>query len=121
MGKVTVVEVGDIKRDIAYHGDTLNTAARIQSVCGQYDRRFLTSASFWAKTGLESYFDFELIGMVPLKGKSNPVGIASISKLNSLKKNSPETWARMFPLLESDIHPIPSGSSNKLYSAATGS
>jgi adenylate cyclase len=35
MGKVTAVEVGEIKRDIAYHGDTLNITARIQSICNK--------------------------------------------------------------------------------------
>ena len=28
MGLVTVAEIGDIKRDIAYHGNVLNTASR---------------------------------------------------------------------------------------------
>ncbi|RYZ53007.1 MAG: hypothetical protein EOP49_08190, partial [Sphingobacteriales bacterium] len=32
-GKVTAVEIGEIKLDVAYHGDTINTTARIQSVC----------------------------------------------------------------------------------------
>ncbi|HKK10716.1 MAG TPA: adenylate/guanylate cyclase domain-containing protein, partial [Bacteroidales bacterium] len=44
-GVVTVIEVGDIKREIAYHGDTINTAARIQSVCNKYNRSFLISRS----------------------------------------------------------------------------
>lgn len=38
MGKVTAVEIGETKRDIAYHGDTLNTAARIQSKCNEYGK-----------------------------------------------------------------------------------
>ena len=42
-GKVTAVEIGDVKRDIAYHGDTLNTAARIQSLCNQYQKPVLVS------------------------------------------------------------------------------
>ncbi|MEJ0056119.1 MAG: adenylate/guanylate cyclase domain-containing protein [Bacteroidota bacterium] len=37
-GMVTAVEIGELKRDIAYHGDTLNTAARIQSICNEYGR-----------------------------------------------------------------------------------
>ena len=32
-GVVTVTEIGDIKRDLAFHGDVLNTAARIQGLC----------------------------------------------------------------------------------------
>jgi adenylate cyclase len=83
MGKVTVVEVGDIKRDIAYHGDTLNTASRIQSVCNFYHKNFLTSVYIWEKTGLEKQFATEFIGEVELKGKTHRVEIASIQRLKA--------------------------------------
>ena len=33
VGAVTVIEVGDVKREIAYHGDVLNTAARLLELC----------------------------------------------------------------------------------------
>jgi len=42
-GTVTVAEVGNIKREIAYHGDVINTASRIQEVCNKYQKRFLVS------------------------------------------------------------------------------
>ena len=77
MGKVTAVEVGDIKRDIAYHGDTLNTAARIQSVCNKYNKNFLTSVYIWENTGIENYYKTESLGMIELKGKSKAIEIAS--------------------------------------------
>jgi adenylate cyclase len=80
MGKVTAVEVGDIKRDIAYHGDTLNTAARIQSVCSQYNKRMLTSSYIWRNTGVEDFYTFESLGPVGLKGKSNPLELLSIAR-----------------------------------------
>jgi len=88
MGKVTVVEIGDIKRDIAYHGDTLNTAARIQSVCNLYNKRFLTSTYVLEKMRPGKSYKIETIGMVQLRGKSQPVEIASI---NSLKLSNSRT------------------------------
>ncbi|MBS1599082.1 MAG: adenylate/guanylate cyclase domain-containing protein [Bacteroidetes bacterium] len=78
MGKVTVVEIGEIKRDIAYHGDTLNTAARIQSVCNDHNKKFLVSEYLLEKIGLSQNFETHLLGMVQLKGKTAKVGIASI-------------------------------------------
>ena len=39
MGRVTAVVIGEIKRDIAYHGDTLNTAARIISVWNDFGEK----------------------------------------------------------------------------------
>jgi adenylate cyclase len=80
MGKVTAVEVGDIKRDIAYHGDTLNTAARIQSVCNKYNKKFLTSARIWENTGIEKYYKTESLGAISLKGKAEPIEIISLSR-----------------------------------------
>ncbi|HMQ69904.1 MAG TPA: hypothetical protein PKA90_12920 [Ignavibacteria bacterium] len=42
-GKITTVKKGEIKRDLAYHCDTINTTARIQSVCNNYDKHLLIS------------------------------------------------------------------------------
>jgi len=80
MGKVTAVEVGDIKRDIAYHGDTLNTAARIQSICNNYDKKFLSSAYVLKNIQINKDFKIESMGTVMLKGKTEAVEIASIEK-----------------------------------------
>jgi adenylate cyclase len=40
-GKVVIAEIDDIKKDIVYNGDVLNTASRIQSVCNKYGERLL--------------------------------------------------------------------------------
>ncbi|HWJ27411.1 MAG TPA: adenylate/guanylate cyclase domain-containing protein, partial [Flavisolibacter sp.] len=42
-GIVTAVEVGNIKKDIAYHGDVLNTTARIQGLCNEYKQQIIIS------------------------------------------------------------------------------
>jgi adenylate cyclase len=84
MGKVTVVEVGNIKRDIAYHGDTMNTAARIQSVCNQYNKSFLTSRYVFENSEIEKYYNTESLGLIELKGKNQPVEIASIENVRSI-------------------------------------
>ena len=34
-GKVTLEEIGVVKKDIVFSGDVLNTAARIQSMCNE--------------------------------------------------------------------------------------
>jgi len=80
MGMVTAVEIGDIKRDIAYHGDTINTTARIQSVCNQFNKDFLVSEYLLEKTGIQQYFRTQSIGLIQLKGKSAQIGIASIER-----------------------------------------
>ena len=78
MGKVTVVEIGDIKRDIAYHGDTLNTAARIQSVCNEYNKKFLISEYLLKRIDADHRLKTEALGMIQLRGKTSTIGIASL-------------------------------------------
>ena len=78
MGKVSAVEIGEIKRDIAYHGDTLNTAARIQQVCNAYNRSFLVSDYVLGRIGSHQNMKVEPLGMILLRGKEKEIGIASI-------------------------------------------
>jgi adenylate cyclase len=78
MGKVTAVEIGEIKRDIAYHGDTLNTAARIQSMCNEYSKKMLVSSYFAEQSNVGSQFATTTLGNILLKGKTATVGIVSI-------------------------------------------
>lgn len=80
MGSVMAVEVGDIKRDIAYHGDTLNTASRIQSICNDYNKNFLASVHVLKNLYINNHYKTESIGAIRLKGKAEPVEIASIEK-----------------------------------------
>ncbi len=78
MGKVTAVEVGDIKRDVAYHGDTVNTAARIQGECNTYGVSFLVSHSIVSQSLVKDFFETVSLGMISLKGKVQPVELFSI-------------------------------------------
>ena len=43
-GLVTVAEIGDIKPNITYLSDVLNTAARIQDQCERFDKPLLISS-----------------------------------------------------------------------------
>lgn len=78
-GKVTAVEIGQIKKDIAYHGDTLNTAARIQSVCNEYQRDFLVSEYLMSKLQPAAGIHTQPLGRVLLRGKTDPVAIVSLT------------------------------------------
>lgn len=82
MGKVTAVEIGDIKRDIAYHGDPLNTAARIQSVCNEYHHTFLVSEYLFDHLEHPEQLTIERLGMIQFKGKLHRVGVVGIVSLD---------------------------------------
>lgn len=83
VGKVTVVEIGEVKRDLAYHGDTINTAARIQSMCNEYQKKLLVSDLFAEVSMLYEYFTTQKLGSILLKGKTIPVGILSVEETNN--------------------------------------
>jgi adenylate cyclase len=69
MGLVTVAEVGELKTEIAYHGDVLNTAARIQGYCNKFDKQLLASESLVEALEQNSDYTFEYLGEVELRGK----------------------------------------------------
>jgi len=83
MGMVTVVEIGEIKKDIAYHGDTLNTAARIQGICKHYNKDFIVSEYVMEKIGNDINMKTEALGEILLRGKAEKIGIVSVDAIDS--------------------------------------
>jgi len=81
LGKITVAEVGDIKREIAYHGDTINTAARIQSVCNTYGKSFIISEELKDQIEWDESFTIEFLDSIRLKGKEKEVKLFSVKEL----------------------------------------
>jgi adenylate cyclase len=79
-GKITVAEVGDIKREIAYHGDTINTAARIQGMCNKFDRDFITSLSIKNLFDEDIQYKFDFLDETILQGKTKRIKLFSISE-----------------------------------------
>ncbi len=70
-GTVMVAEVGILKKEIAFHGDTINTAARIQALCNEKDKIFLASDYFQGLTKKNGDFDWEDMGNIILKGRKS--------------------------------------------------
>jgi adenylate cyclase len=82
VGDVTAVEIGEIKREIAYHGDTVNTAARIQGVCNEFGREFLVSDELLNlfNGSRPKELRAEPVGSVLLKGKQLYVTIHGMER-----------------------------------------
>ena len=79
-GQVTTGEIGLIKKDIVFTGDTLNTTARIQNLCNQYDVVLLVSRSFIKTVKSAAGYDFYSLGEVQLRGRNESVEIFRVSK-----------------------------------------
>ena len=80
MGKVTVAEVGQIKKEIAFHGDTVNTAARIQGKCNELDSELLISETLEQQLNGSNNFKRKIMGKVSLKGKQQEINIYSVGR-----------------------------------------
>jgi len=68
-GKVTVGEIGVVKKDIIFTGDVLNATARIQSLCKDYEVDMIISGDLIKKLNLESEFRIKSLGENELRGR----------------------------------------------------
>ena len=79
-GKLMVAEIGTIKKDLAFHGDVINTASRIQSLCNNFSKHLLVSESILENLNI-SETHYQLISQdMELKGKEERLKIYAISK-----------------------------------------
>lgn len=78
-GKVTVAEVGEIKTEIAYHGDVLNTASRIQGLCNSLQQELLVSESFLQYLSPQDREHTAFVADVSLRGKEASTKVFTIA------------------------------------------
>ena len=81
-GRVMAAEVGEIKIELAFHGDVLNTAARIQKQCKKFGKEILVTKNFAEKldVGLNGY-QINFLDTVSLVGKAKSVDLFEVRKV----------------------------------------
>jgi adenylate cyclase len=79
-GKVIAGEIGDCKREVAFLGDTVNTAERILEAGKKFNREFLISGEAMKRTsGMEQYRT-EAVPAAVLKGKSEQIELFAVAR-----------------------------------------
>jgi len=78
IGPVVATEVGEVKSEIVFHGDVLNTTARIQSMCGELGHKLLASRNLASKLTLPKGAVMSALGPVHLKGKAEEMELVGI-------------------------------------------
>jgi len=68
-GKVIVGQIGNLKREIVFNGDVLNTTSRIQDLCNTYHHDLLISRRLLTLLKLPNIYGQEYLGKIKLKGK----------------------------------------------------
>lgn len=81
LGPVTVAEVGVLKREIAYHGETLITAARLQGMCNEHQLDILVAEELANRLDREPGLRFAGVGSLSVKGRQTTVQAFSVAEL----------------------------------------
>jgi len=79
-GEAVVTEIGTLQRAHAYHGDVLNTAARIQAKCNEVGFDLLASREALSAVNRQQLEGFVPMGALPLRGKAQPVEVFGLAE-----------------------------------------
>jgi adenylate cyclase len=78
VGMVTTGEIGGLKKEIIFTGDVLNTTARIQGLCNQYEIDILVSEDLINELQLGKEFQITSLGIADLKGKEEKMELFNV-------------------------------------------
>ena len=79
-GRVTTGEIGEIKKEILFTGDVLNTTARIQGLCNTLKTNLLISGELQEKLPPQTQFKAVSKGKFELKGRDQMVELFSVKQ-----------------------------------------
>jgi len=79
MGSITTGEISVIKKEIIFTGDVLNTTARIQGKCNDYNVDILLSEVLKKQLTETKNYTFNEIGSCELRGKNEAVKLFTVA------------------------------------------
>jgi adenylate cyclase len=79
-GPVVAGEIGSIKKEIAFLGDTINTTARIEEFCRRTDHTLLISARLLERLALPPEFRRQPLGTMLLRGKTEEIELYALTR-----------------------------------------
>jgi len=82
-GALMVAEVGSVKKELAYHGDVINTTARIQAECNKYNVTLLLSEILLQDLKIDDLSTSKSLGNILLKGKQEEVKIHTVERIEN--------------------------------------
>jgi adenylate cyclase len=80
-GKAVTTEIGELQKEIVFHGDVLNTASRLRSECSRLNKQNLVSSALLAVVDMKDKYKYERLGFQKLRGKSVSTELFTISKM----------------------------------------
>lgn len=88
IGEVMVLTVGQFRRDVSYNGDTMNTAARIESQCNELKQNLLISGELHVLIDDTRDFRFKNVGEISLRGKRKAMELVGVYKKSATSKKT---------------------------------
>jgi adenylate cyclase len=82
-GEVVAGEIGDVRREIAYVGDTLNVTARLLDAAKSLGRDVLVSADMLKQAALPPDLRAEPLPTLTVRGRAAPLGISALQRLGA--------------------------------------
>jgi adenylate cyclase len=79
-GEIVTGEIGDLRREIAYVGDTLNVAARLLEAAKELGHDVLVSTDLLEHAALPSELKAEKLPTLTVRGREAPLGIAALMR-----------------------------------------
>jgi adenylate cyclase len=77
-GEVITAQMGELKSEIVYNGDVLNTASRIQAHCNQVGQKLLVSAKLMERLSIGQEYKVLELGPVSLRGKAEELELCAV-------------------------------------------
>jgi class 3 adenylate cyclase len=79
-GSVAISECGDSHRQVAYFGDTMNVAARLQEHCKEAGRSLLVSADLLRLANPAADLVVEALGPTQLRGRGGAIDVFAVER-----------------------------------------
>jgi adenylate cyclase len=77
-GPVIIGEIGDVKRAIAFNGDVMNTAARLEELSRNVDGGFIASRAAMERFASAPPFAIRDLGRLPIRGRADGIDVVGI-------------------------------------------
>jgi adenylate cyclase len=80
-GKVIRGEIGDVKSQIVFHGDVMNTTSRILDACVAQHSNILATGTLLQRLEKPTEWQFKSCGKFQVRGREQPVDVYSITEI----------------------------------------
>ena len=80
-GDVVTTWVGEARKDLAFHGDTMNTAARVEGLCKELGAQCLVTELVYKAIELPPHLEAQSVGEVKIRGRMAALRVYSVERV----------------------------------------